>query len=165
MFVSSYSTYVASSTSDKTVKVNNEREKEEKSSFSSKLLSASKIDSKALDSFPVDYVITNKTFGNKQQLEFQRQTIENRETKDSTNTKKLTEIFSKQNLLIDAVSSYSANTKMFSLRQKPQATISQTPTISTQQPTESQELQINNLRHTMVNTYLENDKYYQVVAS
>ena len=165
MFVSSYSTFVANSTSDKTVKVNNEREKGEKSSFSSKLLSASKINIKALGSFPVDYVLSNKTLGNKQQLEFQRQTIENRETNDNTNTKKLTEIFSKQNLLLDAVSSYSANTKMFSIRQKPQATIGQTPTINTKQPTENQALQINNLRHTMVNTYRENDKYYQVIAS
>jgi len=165
VFVSSYSTYVASNTSDKTLKVNTEREKEGKSSFSSKLLSASKVNTKAFNSFPVDYVITNKTFGNKQQLEFQQQAIENRETNDSTNTKKLTEIFSKQNLLLDAVSSYSANTKMFSLRQKPQATISQTPIINTKQPTENQELQVNNLRHIMVNTYQENDKYYQAIAS
>ena len=165
MFVSSYSTYIPKTSSDKSLKVNNEREKDTKSSFSSILLSTSKIGTKTLSSLPIDYVITNKTFGNKQQVEHQRLSLEHKDTRDSTNTKKLSEIFSKQNLLINAVSSYSSNTKMFSLRQKPQATINQTPTISTKQPLETQELQINNLRYTMVNTYRENDKYYQIIAS
>ena len=47
---------------------------------------------------------------------------------------------------------------------KPSVTLSQTPSIDKKQSLDIQKIQEKNLRQTMVNTYLANDKYFQITA-
>jgi len=161
MFVSSYSTFIPNDINNKTTRINKEENKTEKSSFSSKLLSLSTQDILNLDALPINYISTNQTFKNRQELDYQKFALEN---KEEATTKKLTKKFSKQSSLIDAKLAYTASLKPFSFLQKPKATLSQTPIINSNQSTELQELTKKSLRHTMVNTYLQNDKYYQITA-
>ena len=161
MFVSSYSTYVAPSSSDKTAKVTQERERESKSSFSSKLLTASRNSLSIADNQNIDYVRNSKTMGNKQELDFQQQNLQN---KEKGSLKELTNIFSKQNTLNTAKSAYVNNSQKFLILQEPKATLAQTITSDKRQTQDIQELQEKNLRNTMVNTYQANDKYFQITA-
>jgi len=161
MFVSSYSTYIPNESTNKTTRINKEDTKTEKSSFSSHLSSLSTQDVVATDNLPINYVSTNQTFRNKQELDYQKSELE---TKEKDTTKQLTTKFTQQSTLIDATTAYTTNTKPYSFLQKPKATLSQTPTINTTHSKEYQDLEEKNLRHTMVNTYIENDKYYKITA-
>ncbi|MEA2099354.1 MAG: hypothetical protein U9P72_04405 [Campylobacterota bacterium] len=161
MFVSSYSTFIPNDTTNKTTKLNQEKGKVEKSSFSSKLLSASAKNIGNVKSLPINYLLSNRAFDNKQELNYQRLVYEN---KEDINTKELTTLFTKRHSIIDAKTAYTSNSEMFSFLQEPKVTLSQTPVIDSKEPMEIQEIKEKNLRHTMVNTYLENDKYFQITA-
>lgn len=161
MFVSSYNTYVAPSSSERTSKVTQEREKESRSSFSEKLLSATAKGIQSASNLQIDYVQSNKTLGNKQELDFQQQNLKNEE---KNSLKELTNIFSKQNVLNTAKDAYANNSKMFSILQEPKATITQTIESDKRQSEDIQKLQEKYLRNSMVNTYQANDKYYQITA-
>lgn len=161
MFVSSYNTYISSNSTDKTAKVVQERERGDKSSFASKLFAKSSISTENLKNLPINYISSNTALANKQELDYQRMDQKNTALKD---TKELTEMLSKQSTLSSAKSAYLDNSKMFSFLQKPKVTLSQTPQIDSRQDNSTQDIEEKNLRHTMVNTYLENDKYYQITA-
>ncbi len=161
MFVSSYSTFIPNETTNKTSRVYKEDTKTEKSSFSSKLSSITTQELVNSDGLPINYISTNQTFKNRQELDYQKFALEN---KEEDGTKKLTTKFTQQNKLVDAKSAYTTNAKPLSFLQKPKATLSQTPTLNKAQSTEFQELQEKSLRHNMVNTYIENDKYYKITA-
>ncbi len=154
MFVSSYSTYITSNSSDKTSKITQDRLQNEKDSFSSKL---STKETPSIQKFrttlPINYISTNKAFVNKQELDYQSSDKKDTQIK---HTKKLTDILSKESSNINFKSAYQDNLVMFSFLQKPQSTLNQTPIVN--------QIQEKSVRHTMVNTYIANDNYYKITA-
>ncbi|MCD4668509.1 MAG: hypothetical protein K8R44_08010 [Sulfurimonas sp.] len=157
MFVSSYSTYVPTNTSDKVAKQKVYKADDKLKAFDSALKEdTSNIDFKK-SNLPVDYISKKQVLHNKQQLNI----VEN---SSQRKTKNLTKKFDLQNSLINADSAYKSNLKMFSLLKKPHATIDQTPNIQNTLPKEPMDIKELNMRHIMVNTYIANDNYYKVTA-
>jgi len=152
MFVSSYSTYINTNSSERTTKDRFEKSKEPASSFESKLSQSSVLESKNAKDLPINYISNYKAFSNKQKLQDQFQ---------NTNKIKYTQINSVNNAKI----AYADNSKIFSFFLEPKATQNQTPKVDKKLPNDMQKLQEHNMRHTMVNTYQENDKYYQITAA
>ena len=151
MFVSSYSTYISTNNSQKLAKervspkVSNE-------SFESKLTqSSSVLESKTTQNLPISYISNYKAFNNKQKLQ--------EEFEDKSKTK-----YTEMNTLKNAEIAYEKNSKIFSLFLEPKITLNQAPTLNKKLPSDMQQLQEKNMRHKMVNTYLDNDKYYQITA-
>ena len=161
MFVSSYSTYITPNSSEKNSRVAKERERETKDSFSEKLFATKSKSIDSINNLKINYVLSNKTFANKQELEYQQVNLQSGEKKS---LKELGNIFTKQHTLNSAKDAYLNNSKIFSLLNEPKITLSQTVVSDKRQASDIQELQKNFLRNTMVNTYLENDKYYQITA-
>ena len=151
MFVSSYNTYISTNTSDRTQKHGAEKSGRESASFDTKLSTKPTQVLNKLSNLPIDYVSNYKSYNNQQKLQEQ--------TQDFNKTK-----FTKMTAMSSAKVAYEDNSKLFSLLQKPHATQDQTPKIDKKLPKEIQEIKEKNLRHTMVNTYLANDNYYQITA-
>jgi len=151
MFVSSYNTYIVTNPSDKSSTQRLESKSSFRESFESKLKEYSLLESNSTQNLPINYVSNYKAFSNKQKLQ---EDFEDKETKK----------FTKINTLNSAKDAYNQNSKMFSLFLEPKFTQSQTPQIDKSLPLELQSAQEKQLRHTMVNTYLSNDKYYQITA-
>ena len=152
MFVSSYNTYIGTNSSDKT---NNKRiaenSKSASSSFKSELEKDTVLESKNIQNLPVNYISNYKSYSNKQKLQNQEQ------FQDVAK-------YTKSKAIENAGVAYKDNSKMFSLFIEPKATQNQIPQIDKKLPNEIQELQKQNMRYKMVNTYLSNDKYYQITA-
>lgn len=151
MFISSYSTYIGTTVSDKVNKERVERSKDESEFFSSKLSQNQLAQTNISKNLPIDYISNYKSFNNQQKLQEQAQ---------SQSEIKFTQIKAMKN----AKEAYEDNSKMFSLLRKPHVSLNQTSTIDEKLPQDIQELKEKNLRHVMVNTYLANDKYYQITA-
>lgn len=151
MFVSSYSTYVNTNNTQKVQNQKDESQKSSKISFDSKLIQNTVLESTNNKNFPIDYISNYKAFSNKQKLENE---FENK-TKDK---------YTKNKAIKSAQSAYADNSKMFSFLIEPKMTQNQTPKIDTNLPNNLFQLEEQNIRHKMVNTYLENDKYYQITA-
>jgi lipopolysaccharide export LptBFGC system permease protein LptF len=142
MFISSYNTFVHTNASQTHQKERVEKAKASNNTFASKLLQNEVIQSKNTQDIPITYISNYKAFSNKQKL-YNSFEDENRE--------KYTNIKSIKNAKI----AYEDNSKMFSLFLEPKTTQSQTPKIDENLPF---------MRHKMVNTYLENDRYYKITA-
>ncbi len=151
MFVSSYNTYITTNPSDKNSAQKLEKKSSSGESFQSQLKQHSLLESKDTKNIPINYISNYKAFSNKQKM--QDGLLDNE-------TKKFTKI----NNLNSAKDAYKENSKMFSLFLEPKMTQNQTPQIDASLPKELQSAQEKQLRHTMVNTYLANDKYYQITA-
>lgn len=152
MFVSSYNTYITTNASEKSSAQRLEKKLPlSESSFESKLEEQSPLESKNTQNLPINYISNYKAFSNKQKMQ------ESFEDKSSTK-------FTKVNNLNSAKEAYGENSKMFSLFLEPKLTQNQTTQIDKALPQELQLLQEKQLRHTMVNTYLSNDKYFQITA-
>ncbi|MEA1891604.1 MAG: hypothetical protein U9N33_02700 [Campylobacterota bacterium] len=150
MFISSYNTYIQTNTSNQPPKSKIESSKESATSFKSQL-SQVIVESKNTTNLPIDYISNYKAFNNKQKLQEQLQSSDlNRYKKTNEN----------QNAKV----AYEENSKMFSLFLEPQTTQKQVSHVDKKLPIELQKLQENIVRHVMLNTYLENDKYYQITA-
>lgn len=157
MFVSSYSTFIQTNTTQKVAKDRVENSRIEPSSFNkilSKEIPATNIKSVQL---PVDYISKSVVLNNKQELEKQQ-------NKQIDSQKNSLSAFTGQNSLINAKSAYESNSKMFSLLKIPTTTLHQTPSLDSTLPAEPREMKELNMRHKMVNTYLANDNYYKVTA-
>ena len=152
MFVSSYSTYINTSTSDKTNKLKIDTQKDELKPFSSELSKSTSVETYSVKKLPIDYVSNYKTFNNQQKM--QDQTIIQEEQK-----------LKKISTLNSAKTAYEDNSKIFSPFKKPTVTLSQTSQSDRRQPKNIQDIQISNLKNTMLNTYIENDSYYKITAS
>ena len=150
MFVSSYNTYISTNNSQKIEK--KESPRREESSFSVKFSPKSLPVLSTTTNLPVNYISNYKVLNNQQKL--QQETSQNNE--------KLK--FTKINAHLNATNAYTDNSKIFSLLLKPRATLDQTPHVDKKLPVEVQEIQEENLRHTMVNTYIANDNYYKITA-
>ena len=160
MFVSSYSTYIQTNTSDKVAKDRVGGTDGKSKSFSSKLVQ--NVHSGVVESsdLPVNYISKNLVLKNKQLLQNQKKYLDEPEN----STKELTNKFSLQNSLINAKDAYEKNSIMFSLFQKPHATLNQTPKLEDTLPREPSDIKELNMRHKMVNTYIANDNYYKITA-
>ena len=151
MFVSSYNTYISTNNSEKIANKKIEKTKEFDSLFESKLAQNSVIESKENKNLPINYISNYKAFSNKQKLQEQMQDLSG-------------EKYTKINAIKNAKDAYAENSMMFSLFVEPKVTLSQTPQIDKKLPTNFQEAEEKMMRNTMVNTYLDNDKYYQITA-
>jgi len=147
MFISSYSTFVNANLNNKITK------KEDSSStnkaFEKHLQKNTFTNFNLQKNTPVNYISQYKTLSTKEKINDQL-----RQNVLQTNLKKLSTI----NAQTIAPSAYSANTKMFSLMIKYPNAPKQLE--NTQLKTLKEPMQ----RVNMVNTYLENDKYYQITA-
>ncbi|MCX6077102.1 MAG: hypothetical protein NTW78_09510 [Campylobacterales bacterium] len=164
MFVSSYNTYIQTNASEKSVK-NRENSSKESSSFSSKLLDSPKFDLLFTSDLPVDYIYKAKSFNTKLELQRQEEALKNPENEFVAKSKELTKEFMGNKTLQNAKSAYEDNSKIFSLIRKPHAPLDQTPQTDSRLPANVQQLQELYLRKTMVNTYAQNDKYYNITAA
>ena len=151
MFVSSYNTYVSTNNSDRAANQKVDRSKPSTGSFESKLEQSSVLESKNTQNLPITYISNYKAFSNKQKLQEQFQ------NKDEVK-------YNKINAMKNAQTAYEDNSVMFSLFLEPKATQSQTPQVDQKLPSDLQKAQEQNMRNSMVNTYLANDKYYQITA-
>mgnify|MGYP000442045682 CR=1 FL=1 len=156
MFVSSYSTYIQTNSSDKTYRDRIEKPKVGQGSFSKELTKvSSELDTKT--SSPINYISQKQVLHNKQELTRQENKLED-SIKDSINK------FTNQNSLLSSRSAYESNSKMFSLFKIPQVALNQTPSIDNTLPKEPRDIKELNMRHKMVNTYIANDNYYKITA-
>ena len=151
MFVSSYSTYINTNNSQRVEKERGSKSKLSASSFESKLSQESILESKNTQNLPINYISNYKAFINKQKLQ---------EHSQNDNEIKYKQI----NAMKNAKIAYEDNSVIFSLFLEPKATQSQIPQLDKELPAEIQILQEKEMRHTMINTYLSNDKYYQITA-
>lgn len=157
MFVSSYSTYIQTNNSDKISKERIEKPKVGQDSFSKKLDEVSSDIGVKTSSLPVNYISQKQTLHNKQEIVFQ-------EDKLQSSIKDNIDKFKNQNVLVNSKNAYESNTKMFSLFKIPQVALNQTPSIDNTLPKEPRDIKELNMRHKMVNTYIENDSYYKITA-
>ena len=144
MFVSSYSTYISHNTNDRLNQPRVDEQKKQDKSFVKTLINTPILLAYDTKNIPINYISNYKSFANKQKLL-------DIETKSKDEDK-----FKKMNDKINAKDSYKSNSFMFSLVSIPKTPVNNVPKIN--------EINIENIRHKMVNTYLENDKYYQVTA-
>lgn len=163
MFVSSYNTYIQTNTSDKVTKQKDQTSKSEPS-FSSKFLEQPKLEPVIVSTLPVDYVNKAKSFNNKLEMKRQEEALKNPNNDNASKSKELTKEFTSRKTLQNAQTAYEDNSKMFSLYKKPHHSLDQTPSTDTNLPENIQKLKEQNMRRTMVNTYLQNDRYYQITA-
>ena len=152
MFVSSFNTYISTNSSNKSEAHKDRELKGDFESFSSELSKSTVLKPYTNANLPIDYISNYKSFSNQQKLH------EHLQNQNGGELKKLT-------VLNNAKVAYEENTKMFSLAKKPALTLTQTPKIDEKLPHDVQEAKEKTLRHTMVNTYLANDKYYHITAA
>ena len=148
MFISSYATYVNTSTTDRASKPKINTKSSE--IFSTVVKNTTPVQAYSPKNFPVDYISNYKSLNNQQKLE---QQVNGKET-------------SKMDMrdLKGAKVAYISNTSMFSLVLKPKHSLNTSNNISDIYPENIRALKEDTLKNKMVNTYLENDMYYQVTA-
>jgi hypothetical protein len=150
MFVSSYNTYATVNNSPKVNKKDNVESKE--SSFASNLSTKTISPARTTENLPVNYISDYKILSNQQKLDQNSQKTQEEKK------------YSKINASVNAKDAYSENSKMFSFLLEPKASLDQTPKVNEKLPDDLQDAQEQNLRHTMVNTYIANDNYYKITA-
>jgi len=151
MFVSSYNTYINADSSIKAQRNRLQESKQPKNSFETKLLSKTIKNIDVSTSFPINYISNYKALNNQQKLQNNFENIE----KNS---------FIKLEAQSSANKAYTDNSKIFSLINKPHMTLDQTPAIDKKLPINTQHIKEENLRHTMINTYVSNENYYKITA-
>ncbi|MDA7817631.1 hypothetical protein N9A28_05530 [Sulfurimonas sp.] len=151
MFISTYNTYINTNTSDKSIKDRFDHQKDSAQTFKSQLAKSTIAQPKTLNNLPVDYVSNNKSFQVQHKLQEQ--------TKNSFEVK-----FQKVNAMKSAAAAYIENTTMFSYMKKPSSPIAKANKEDLYSPQNIQEIKEEKLRFTMINTYISNDKYYQITA-
>lgn len=156
MFVSSYSTYLHTNTTDKNTKKIDSSESSSDKSFSLKGLHSSQNTTKPLVNTPVNYQSNHQSLRTKAKI--QQQVEQNTQ---NTQTTKFSTISSQ----IKASSAYIANSTMFSLMPKNQPSIKQsTQDINQNLPQEVKDIKESFLKVKMVNIYISNNNYYQITA-
>lgn len=162
MFVSSYNTYIGTNSQNNGIKERSSTSKESPS-FKPSLYPEEVAQNKSIN-LPIDYVVNSKSFGNKLELDRQEQELEKYQDSELSKSKELTKEFVDKNSMKSAKLAYKEGSNIFALLRKTHPAIDQTPTIDKNLPSDIQDLKELNLRHVMVNTYLANDKYYQITA-
>ncbi len=151
MYVSSFSTYINTESTARTQQSKLQGSKNSAGLFKTKLLSKTVKNVDTSPKFPINYISNYKALNNQQKLQENPKNIEKI---------KFLEL-STQN---SAKNAYSDNSKLFSFTIAPRATLDQTPRIDKKLPQNIQNIKEENLRHTMVNTYVANENYYKITA-
>jgi len=154
MFVSSYSTYIDTTTTKRSQNERSENAKKPSASFESKLLQTTHKDVLLDSKLPLNYISNYKALNNQQKLQ---------EKELTQNPSKMK--FSKISSMNSAHVAYGDNSKMFSLIAKPKQTIDQTPRVDKNLPQEAQNIQGNIIKQKMINTYISNENYYHITAA
>ena len=151
MYVSSFNTYINPESIAKTHGNRVQEKRNSTESFETKLLSKTVKNVDTSPKFPINYISNYKALNNQQKLQ------ENPQNSEKTK-------FLKLEAEAEAKNAYSDNSKLFSLILPPRATLDQTPKIDKRLPQNVQDIKEENLRHTMVKTYISNENYYRVTA-
>ena len=152
MFVSSFSTYISTTANERVNKPKLDSNKNDTKSFTSTLAQSKPLQAYSnTHNIPIDYISNYKSFANQQKLQ------EQEKSKNEIKFKKISDIENAKN-------AYESNSFMFSLISVPKNTLNQTLKSTNNFPQDIQNLKENNMKHKMVNTYLANDKYYQITA-
>ena len=155
MFVSSFRTYVDTSSIKRVQNDKHETTKSPTESFSSKLLQNSL--NKTLvpsNTHTLDYVSNYKALRTKQQITQQEQSQSSEKAK-----------FTKVNAQGNAKVAYEENSKMFSFLVKPKTSLDLTPKIDKRLPEPALKVKESIMKIQMVNAYISNDNYYQITAA
>jgi len=164
MFVSSFNTYVTNDFSQKVAKSRNSEQKRESASFQFKMLN-NPLKLSNTSAKPINYISNSHTKYTKQMLDVAQKEIQSLEKKNFKKAQESTKNFKTSTLLKSASTAYATTFTSFHSLRKPHTPVSnQTPQVDKNLPKEAQEAQESAIRHTMVNTYLENDKYYKITA-
>ena len=158
MFVSSYSTFIDTSTTKRIQNDKNSFEKKPLESFSKKLLEQGNSDVILSKNIPLSYISNYKIIHAKQLINQQREERDTEQVKAKTK-------FTKLSAQSSAQLSYVENSTMFSLKAIPKLTLSQTPKLNKKLPLEEQKAQEKVLKNLMVNTYTANENYYRITAA
>lgn len=152
MYVSSYRMYVQTNPSERVEPKKVDYERENKSFKLPEQLEISK----SISNLPVDYISKNIGFWQKNELQKELQ------EKPAQNNPVLFKAISDT---LQAKESYTQNSKHYLHYPKIQSlSMDQTPKLGENLSDEIEEIKEKNMRSVMVNTYLSNDKYYQVTA-
>jgi len=156
MFVSSYSTYISTNSSQRAEKERVDSTKTKSTSFENKFSALNSAATKSIavaqHNLPVNYVSNYKVMNNQQKLHEQTQQTAQKEK------------FTKLSGMSSAKIAYKENSTMFSFLIKPKTTLDQTPALDKTLPSKAQETQEKSLRHAMINTYVTNENYYRITA-
>jgi hypothetical protein len=164
MFISSYSTYIQNSTSNKTNRVK-EPDYSKSDKFDLQRYEQPTQELATIKFLPIDYIQQNRSFSSKLELlNFQAANQKNENELNKPEKKSKAEEFKNFKTLSNAKTAYTDNSKMFSLLRKPQVPLDQTPHIDDRLPQDIQALKEQNMRRTMLNTYVANDIYYKITA-
>ena len=162
MFVSSYSTYIDTNTLSKPQKTA-QGVVDKKSKLFSNYLATSTLPLKRFETTtPLNYTQTPRVLYNKERIASQQEHTQNSNAQNSLN---LSQNVATTLNMQKAFESYLINAKPFSPMKRPQATLSQTPTIDENSSKELQLAKESALRKTMVSTYAANDFFYKITAS
>lgn len=149
MFVSSYSTYIQTSSSEKNTKEKLENARDSYSRYETKdsLINAkiAQVVPAATQKLPLDYISNYKVLNNQQKLQKDSEPITQEKNK-----------FTKILTLSNAQEAYIQNSMHFVLSKKPKPALDQTP--SHDKETE------NVLKYKMISTYIANENYYRATA-
>ncbi len=151
MYISSFNTYINTESSTKVQKSAPNNTQKSQESFASNLLSKTVKNVNTSSKFPINYISNYKALNNQQKLQENHPNIAQ-------------EKFLKLEIKSSAKSAYSENSVRFSKIASAHATLNQTPRIDKTLPKEIQDIKENNLRHTMINTYVSNESYYKITA-
>ena len=149
MFISSYNTYNDISNLQKNNKNKSDRKGSVFTQYRQKSIKT--FNNNALYIKPISYLYSSKTFNNKYRLQEQ-------------NSQKSQIKFTKLTSISHARDAYEESSKIYSFFKSTNISINQTPKINKNLPQELKKLKTENLRHTMLDTYIENDKYYKITA-
>jgi len=152
MFVSSYNMYLNSLPSQKVAGTQTEKRESASSNFKLQLTKNKHNTTPYTKKLPIDY-LNNRAYSNRYKLE---EHIDN----------SLQQKFTKIKAMGNAQSAYSQNAVMFSFLQKPKLTINQNEKqkISKNLPEDIKKIKENNLRTTMIHTYIANESYFKITA-
>lgn len=164
MFVSSYNTYINTNSSQKSNKSELDNKQESGKLFSTKL--TQNIESKSLiySNKPVNYIKDSNAQYNKELIRSAQEQMKNNLESDFKKATSSIEKYSATQTVANAKAAYVQNSSLFAFLRKPQATLDQTPKVDTTATQNLQDMSEKNIRYTMINTYIENDKYYQITA-
>jgi hypothetical protein len=164
VFVSSYNTYVQTDSSVKDAKQKLQKPNSSSDSFAQKLAQKTPTANFTSSPIPAEFISKNQANINKQNLEFQKEQTKNPQDVSAKEIKETLKKFSANNSLTSAKNAYENSNKMYFLFPKQAISIDQTPKMDKNLPQEAYEAKELNMRHKMVNTYVSNDKYYQITA-
>ena len=164
MYVSSYNTYIHPNTSERSAKTRFDKQSSEGKKFDSNFSDNKSYVTSKNSNLPIDYIAKSNIYNNKNELEFQTQQLQEDVDTNLKETKNTLQKFSEPNSIVNAKSAYESNSIMFSLIKRPHASLDQTPKTDENLPKNLQEAKEDSIRHIMVNTYLQNDRYYQITA-